>query len=86
MKKKITYEPKFNFHQSPAITLIVDTEHTEDWWSGDSPVYLISRRQARRIENHFCGMRGCGCPKGEVLQLNQEGTEFGVPVRNCEDV
>ena len=49
MKKKITYEPKFNFHQSPAITLIVDTEHTEDWWSGDSPVYLISRRQARRI-------------------------------------
>ena len=29
--------------------------------------YTISKYQARRIENHFCGISDCKCPAGGVV-------------------
>lgn len=77
---KITYQPTGinNFHGSQPIVLVVSGEKTEGY-SGS--VYRISNRQARKIENHFCGITGCGCAHGAVEQLNEEATEYGIPVR-----
>ena len=79
---KISYEPKFNFHNQSAITLIITGKRPG--WNADGDVYYVSKRQAKRIEKHFCGMKECGCPKGEVQQLDQDGTEWGIPVHNCK--
>ena len=83
MKTKVTYEPKFNFHNSPPITLILDIEKTCDW-AASGEVVFVSKSQMKRIENHFCGMNDCRCPKGEVQQLDAEGDHFGVPLANIE--
>lgn len=83
MKRKVSYEPKFNFHNSSPINIVIDDEDTYEW-SYSGKVYCISKAQARRIEKHFCGMSDCGCPKGDVTGLNQEGTEFGVPVKKLQ--
>ena len=82
MKKKMEYAPRFNFHNSEPICLIVDTDQTCEW--SPEAVYYVSKRQARKIEEHFCGMSDCRCPKGEVVQLDAEGEHWGIPVANCE--
>ena len=75
---KLTYKPTGinNFHTAPAITLIVSGE-TADF---NGPVYRINTRQAKRIQNHFCGITDCRCPHGAVIQLNEAGTEYGLPI------
>ena len=77
---KITYQPTGinNFHGSQPIVLVVSGEKTE---GHSGSVYRISKGQARKIENHFCGITGCGCAHGSVEQLNEEATEYGIPVR-----
>ena len=80
---KVSYRPTGinNFHNSPTIDLVISGEVTIG--IQDAPVYRISKRQGLRIEDHFCGVSGCGCPKGGVDQLDQDGTEFGIPVDWC---
>lgn len=80
---KISYKPTgvTNFHNSDAIRLVISGRKI--YGSGDREVYHISRRQARRVEKHFCGISGCRCPAGGVEQLNQGGTAWGLPVRWC---
>jgi len=77
----VTYEPAGinNFHNSPAINLRESGEKSEF----DGPVYRISKRQAVRVENHFCGITDCHCAHGAVQQLNEDGTEFGIPAKYC---
>jgi hypothetical protein len=80
---KITYQPTGinNFHNSSAINLIISGEKT-DGHSG--LVYRISRNQAQKISNHFCGVTDCRCPHGAAQQLNEDGTEYGIRVGYCE--
>jgi hypothetical protein len=85
MKRKVSYSPKFNFHNSSPITIIIDDERTENWSYADENFrYIISKRQAKRISDHFCGMRECRCPKGEITDNSPEGDSFLVPARNCK--
>jgi len=69
-----------NFHNSTDLRVRVNENKTiNSYTREDGIVYRISKRQARRIENHFCGVVGCGCPKGGVVvQLTPEGDEFGL--------
>jgi hypothetical protein len=48
------------------------------------PVYRISRRQARRIADHFCGVTDCKCAHGRVESLNEDGTDYGISVTDCD--
>jgi hypothetical protein len=82
---KVTYEPigVNNFHNSSSIDLIVSGEKTNGICY-DGQVYRISKGQSKRIEDHFCGVTDCRCPHGAVDQLNEAGTEFGIPVKWCE--
>lgn len=81
---RISYLPQGidNFHNQGAINLIVTGKTEETSYEGN--VYVISKRQAKRIDNHFCGMSECRCPKGCVLPLDLDGEEFGIPVKWCE--
>jgi len=86
---KIKYEPKFNFHQSPAIDLVITGKKAENFQ--DEEVFTISKGQARKIANHFCGMSECRCPKGEVDEIEYERYDdkacaWGILVANCEVV
>jgi hypothetical protein len=71
-----------NFHNCAPITVRVNGETMK--YPGDfgaDVVYYISKRQARRIEKHFCGITDCQCPAGGVVvQINAEGTEWGLRV------
>ncbi len=82
---KITYcptEPINNFHHSRPLDLIITGETTEGiCCSGD--VYRISTSQAAKIRKHFCGITDCRCAAGATDQLNEDGTEWGIPVRYC---
>jgi hypothetical protein len=76
-KMKITYSPKFNFHSSPAIKLVI---------SGDVDAegrYLISNTQAMRIQSHFCGIAGCSCNGGQARQLDQNGKLWSISASDC---
>ena len=79
----VSYQPTpeiNDFHNSGPITVRVNTIS----WGHDSEVYLISKRQAKRIENHFCGIADCRCAGGCIQQLDPEGATFGIPVKFCE--
>ncbi len=65
-----------NFHNAPPLDIRVRGEIAESW---DGPAYRISRRQARRIEQHFCGVADCRCPRGGVVvRMDADGQEYGV--------
>lgn len=80
---KIKYEPTGikNFHNTAGIVLLVSGKTLE---LGGENLYIINKRQAKRIENHFCGMKNCGCQKGGLYQLDADGTEFGIPEKFVE--
>jgi hypothetical protein len=80
---KITYSPTGinNFHNSNPINLVVSGEKTRDY--SDREVYRISKRQAQRAMNHFCGITDCRCPHGAVVGLDQDDHEFGLPIKYC---
>jgi hypothetical protein len=79
---KITYQPTGinNFHNSDPINLVISGEKTE---GHSGPVYRISKGQARKIENHFCGITDCRCPHGALEQLNGNESEYGIRVGYC---
>ena len=75
-----------NFHGSDPITVRVKGDkHPYPSDFGADRVYYISKRQARRVTSHFCGITDCRCPAGGVVvQLNPEGTEWGLMVGDDE--
>ena len=82
---KITYGPVDinNFHHAPALSLIISGKKTLSP-IGDYRVYRISKNQARKIANHFCGIADCHCPHGAVEILDGNGTEYGIRAAWCE--
>jgi len=68
-KMKISYEPSgtFNYHNSPAIKLIISGEDESIY--GHVDAYIISAYQAKKINKHFCGIRGCQCPQGGTIDM-----------------
>jgi len=69
---KITYSPKGinNFHNATPINLCISGLTYIDYELHNAvEYYLISPRQRRRIEKHFCGVEGCACPSGGVTEL-----------------
>ena len=87
--KTITIDPSGinNFHNSEPINVRVSGEVVSAWGEDDEEiVFRISKGQARRIQNHFCGISGCSCPAGGVVvELNQERSEFGLRAKVDED-
>lgn len=81
--KKITYEPTGinNFHNCAPLNLFVKGEPEDNSYEG--PIYRISKSQAGKLEKHFCGIKDCQCPKGAVIHLDADETEFGIRVKWC---
>ncbi len=79
---RVTYEPSGvnDFHNRGSINLVVSGE-VEYGCNGQS--YLVSAAQKRRIEQHFCGVAGCGCAKGAVDDMDSAKTRFGILVSRC---
>lgn len=73
----ITYKPddRNNFHRAKPITLRVSGEMHE------KTHYTISRYQARRVWDHFCGIRDCYCPNGGLEEIT-EG-QYGLDIKFC---
>lgn len=80
---KIKYQPsgKNNFHDSPPIYLIISGDKTEGY---GGVVYRISRYQARKISEHFCGISYCGCRQGGAEQLDENRAEYGIKAEYCQ--
>ena len=74
---RITYKPVNNFHGRPGINLVVGERVVDAM--GD--YYLISRAQSRRISEHFCGDKQCGCNKGSVFCV--DGEHDGILAKYC---
>jgi len=76
---KIEINPKVNnFHRRSGIYCIVSGAEVKGF---GEKIYRISKSQARRIEQHFCGVTGCGCNKGAaVIETTPEGTEYGLRI------
>lgn len=85
MKKLVSYNPEGinNFHNCPPINLRVDTDKMDYTTGYGEALYVISASQNRRLEKHFCGMSSCECPKGGSLQLDADGTLFGIHKSWC---
>lgn len=51
------------FHNSPEITINVKNDNAvKDWKNGNIPFSeLLTAYQKKRLENHFCGIKGCTC-------------------------
>lgn len=60
------------FHDSPAITINVKNEKAVvDWQNGQIDFYdILTDYQRARLENHFCGIRGCTC--GSFMRATKE--------------
>lgn len=74
---KINYEPTGinNFHNSPPICLVISGNIDN---SMGYPLYTISKGRAKKLADHFCGIKDCRCPGGAVVELDQDGTVFGI--------
>jgi hypothetical protein len=75
---RITINPRGinNFHNSAPLAVRITGETV---YAGEDVVYRISKRQAAKIEKHFCGITDCRCPRGGVVvELDQEGETFGL--------
>ena len=78
--KKVIYEPRWDFHNSGPIVLRV----TGEFFTSTEDEYVISARQARRIENHFCGMADCRCGSSGVgCYEGAHGRTYFIPVSDC---
>jgi hypothetical protein len=79
-KMKISYQPQDinNFHNVGPLNLVVGGRTID--WSGRE-TYLISPRQARKINKHFCGITDCRCSGGATYELNEDRTGYGIPVK-----
>lgn len=50
------------FHNCGAIRVRVSEEQRNDIAEGFTPLYdILSDGQLRRLNRHFCGVRGCTC-------------------------
>jgi hypothetical protein len=77
-KMKITINPTGinNFHNSPPLTVRITGEGISGF---GEHLYKISKRQARKIEQHFCGITDCRCPHGgAVVETSPDGDKFGL--------
>lgn len=74
---KINYKPVGinNFHNSAPLKLYINSESTisDCGW-----VLPITKYQAVKIRKHFCGISGCGCPQGAVIETGEN--QFGIRV------
>lgn len=71
---QIVYDPGWNFHNAaPLRVRVAKTIKSDDGVRG-----LLSRRQAKRISKHFCGVSGCLCYSGGLRSENEYDTEFSI--------
>ncbi len=71
MKRKITIKMESgrrNFHNAGPIDLIVDDAQICAGENSDK-IIPISPGQAKRIADHFCGMKDCTCESGPLIHL-----------------
>lgn len=57
--KTITLEG--GFHNSPAIRLRLSEAAFQRLRDGEGIYSVVSENQARRLDRHFCGIKGCTC-------------------------
>lgn len=59
------------FHNASAITIRVSNETAKDIHEGFHPLFdCLTSYQLRRLNRHFCGVRGCTC--GGVIRADIE--------------
>jgi hypothetical protein len=59
------------FHNSPEIIINVSDNAAEDWKNEKSNFQeILSEYQRKRLENHFCGIKGCTC--GSYMRAEKE--------------
>ena len=64
-----------NFHNRGPITVRLSNTMIIRGYT-DRDYHPISRRQATRIQNHFCGISDCRCPAGGiVIDLDGDGNK-----------
>lgn len=73
---QIIHDPSWNFHNAPPIRVRIRKTYQD----ADQGRGLISPRQARRINQHFCGIADCRCNSGGVRSENEYDTEFSIPL------
>ncbi len=61
-----------NFHNVGEISMYVDMTDTVRTQDGGVGVW-ISTNQARRIDEHFCGIKSCSCGSSPVQEYNYDG-------------
>ena len=81
---KLTINPSGinDFHNRGPINIHV-SEHDEEIETGQwnqITAYTISKYQAKRIENHFCGMSDCECPAGGVVS-GIDGDQYWIEIK-----
>lgn len=76
---QVEYTPKFNFHNRSSVILRSASTKIEH---SITRVY-ITKRQANRLEKHFCGVAGCRCNSAGIVQENEAGTEFSIAIHNA---
>lgn len=78
MKIRYELEGVNDFHNQGPVNLIVSGK-TDNNLDG----YIITPGQNRRLENHFCGVAGCGCAKGAAYPTDEAGTQFVILKKYC---
>lgn len=60
------------FHNRPEITINVKSDGAvKDWERGNTAFYeLLTEYQRKRLEKHFCGIKGCMC--GSFMRAEKE--------------
>ena len=50
------------FHNSSPMRVLVEDNKWSDYKNGNSSLYeILSDSQYKRLQNHFCGIKGCTC-------------------------
>lgn len=83
MKKIRIYveQGRNNFHNSRPINILIDPKDVVDYEG--SRLIRISESQAKRLEKHFCGISGCVCGSGPVVEYDQD--KFGISTYFLKD-
>lgn len=71
---KVTLSPTGinNFHNAPDLTIYLKRP-----LNLAGQYYPISEHQAKRIQNHFCGIKDCKCPAGGyIMETNFKNENF----------
>jgi hypothetical protein len=60
-KTKVTFTG--GFHNSGAISVLIQRSPmtVEDYWKSGQIFAILSDRQIKRLDRHFCGVSGCKC-------------------------